>query len=140
MSDTEQTTEQTTEQISRRRLLKMASYVPPALLGAMLMNRPAIAGGAPPGGQCSLPGGGTVSAPAGSCCPCVPASNEYNAKTCCKNHCDPAACDAYVVSSGYSATTCKNVNNWCGAAPAGCNCCLNKKGQFVCRNPGQVCK
>ncbi|MFC1626291.1 hypothetical protein ACFL19_01170 [Pseudomonadota bacterium] len=130
--------EQTTEQIARRRLLKMASYVPPALLGTMLLNRPAIAAGTPPG-MCSLGGGGFVSAPAGSCCPCVPISTEYNAKTCCKNHCDPAGCDAYVVSNGYSGRSCKNVNNWCGTTPAGCNCCIGKRG-FTCKNPGQVCK
>jgi len=136
MSNSDQA-KQTTEQIARRRLLQMASYVPPALLGAMLLNRPAIAAAVPPG-QCAS-GGLLISAPAGSCCPCLPAADTYNPKKCCKNHCDPAGCDAYVLANGYSGKTCKKVNNWCGYVPAGCNCCIGKKG-FTCKNIGQVCK
>ena len=139
MSDTEQTkqTKQTTEQIARRRLLKMASYVPPVLLGVALLNKPAIA--AAPATKCPTQLGTFVSAPAGSCCPCVPIATKYNPQACCKNYCDPAACDVYVQASGYGARQCKNVTSWCGTTPAGCNCCLDKKGRFICRNPGQAC-
>jgi hypothetical protein len=130
MSDSEQTEQ--TEQIARRRLLKLAGYVPPALLGAMILgSKPAIA--AP--GQCKS-GGLLISAPAGSCCPCLPIADKYDPKKCCKDHC--LQCDVYVQSNGYSSKSCKDVNNWCGSVPGGCNCCL-KKGKFVCRSPGQPC-
>jgi len=134
MSDSEQT-EQTTEQTARRRLLKLAGYVPPALLGAMVLNTPAMAAKPPPG-KCKS-GGLLISAPAGSCCPCLPIADKYNPKNCCKKHC--LLCDVYVQSQGYSPKSCKNVNNWCGFVPGGCNCCLDKKGRFKCKNPGQPC-
>jgi len=138
MSNSEHT-EQTTEQRARRRLLKMAGYVPPALLGVMLLNKPAIAAGAPPG-MCSLSGGGGfVSAPAGSCCPCVPISTEYNPQKCCKNYCDPVQCEVYAASNGYGPRRCKKINGWCGTVPAGCNCCIDRRGRFKCVRPGRVC-
>ncbi|MDT8376654.1 MAG: hypothetical protein RQ867_07955 [Mariprofundaceae bacterium] len=127
-------TGQTAEQRARRRLLKMAGYVPPVLLGVMLLNRPAEAA---PG--CPTGGGGSVSAPAGSCCPCVPAATAYNPRRCCRDYCDPAACDAYAQSRGYNGWTCRRINGWCGTVPAGCNCCLDRRGRFVCRNPGRPC-
>ncbi len=134
MSETEHP-EQTTEQTARRRLLKLAGYVPPALLGAMILNsKPALA--VPPAGKCAIGGGGFVSAPAGSCCPCLPIATKYSPSKCCKDHC--LLCDVYVQGAGYSPNTCKKVNTWCGSVPGGCNCCL-KKGKFVCRNPGQPC-
>ena len=128
--------EQTTEQIARRRLLKLAGYVPPALLGAMMLSRPANADPKPPPGKCRS-GGVLISAPAGSCCPCLPAADKYKPKDCCKKHC--LLCDVYVQSKGYGKKECKNVNKWCGFVPAGCNCCIDKKGRFKCKDPGQPC-
>ena len=136
MDNTEQT-KKTTEQRARRRLLKVAGYVPPALLGAMLLNRPAIAAAVPPG-QCSLGGGGFVSAPAGSCCPCVTISTEYNPRTCCRDTCNTTECDNYAASG--SSRRCRNVNSWCGYVPATCNCCIDRRGRFKCVSPGRVCR
>jgi len=75
MNKSTETSSMNNEQLARRKLLKMASYVPPAILGVMIGgNKIAEAeneGGG--GGSKKCKGGGTIviSANGNACCPCV---------------------------------------------------------------------
>ena len=76
--------EHSPEQQARRHLLKLASYVPPAILGAMIVGGPRAAmawgwgdddgGKGGKGGKKNCGSGHiVVSAGGTACCPCVPA-------------------------------------------------------------------
>jgi len=88
MSKPTETTNMNNEQQARRNLLKMATYVPPAILGVMIGgNKIAEAGtGGGGGGAKKCAGGGTIviSANGNACCPCV---KNHNSKKCAKAKC-----------------------------------------------------
>ncbi|RME83200.1 MAG: hypothetical protein D6771_06095 [Zetaproteobacteria bacterium] len=74
----------------RRRLLKGAAYVPPAMLGVMIAGaKVAEAAQVLPGQTKVCKGGGTITVSAGgnACCPCVPGNPKYN-----PNKCELARC------------------------------------------------
>ncbi len=77
------------EQLTRRKLLKMGAYVPPAILGVMIGgNKITEAGtGIGVGGAKKCKGGGTivVSANGNACCPCL--ANPAG-KSCAKAKCE----------------------------------------------------
>jgi len=75
------------EQQARRNLLKMATYVPPAILGVMIGgNKIAEAGTGGAGSTKQCKGGGTIviSANGNACCPCV---KNPNSKKCAEAKC-----------------------------------------------------
>jgi len=89
MNKSTETTNMNNEQQARRNLLKMATYVPPAILGVMIGgNKIAEAGtgGGGGGGTKKCAGGGTIviSANGNACCPCV---KNPNSKKCAKAKC-----------------------------------------------------
>lgn len=105
---------------ARRKLLKMAAYVPPAILGVMIAgNKPAMAGKPPiPGSTKVCKGGGTIVISAGgtACCPCVPTDPKYDPYKCALKKCqlgNCAACPAVFVKKKH----CK-----IAAAACGCTC------------------
>ena len=107
--------EHSPEQQARRHLLKLASYVPPAILGAMILGqRIALAddgGKGGKGGKGSTKDCGNghivVSAGGSACCPCVKSSPQYNPTTCNQQKCqlgDCSACGQLVFSNQGSAS------------------------------------
>jgi len=128
------------EQLARRRLLKTAVYVPPAILGSMMVS-PSIAEAV----VVTLPGGGTytVSALTSTCVPCTKTMNgtgtPADALNClkdqCKNNC--INCDAFVANAAeWGKTTCskceKVTKNNCPTLPAACLTALNQNGDACC--------
>lgn len=107
----------------RRQLLKMAAYVPPAMLGVMI-SASKMAEAAPVGTtqNCGNAGVIVISANGNACCPCVPGSNQYNLNTCNLNRCqlgNCTACNQVVFTS----------RNQCRSAPAACNCRCRRQGR-----------
>lgn len=84
------------EMLARRKLLKMAAYVPPAILGVMIAGtKVAEAKKVPPGGTKICSGGPiVVSAGGTACCPCVPGDPKYNPVKCDKERCKLGNCAA----------------------------------------------
>jgi hypothetical protein len=117
--------EHSPEQQARRHLLKLASYVPPAILGAMILGqRIALADDGEDGksgkGSTKDCGGGhiVVSAGGAACCPCVPSSPQYNPTVCNQKKCQLGNCSAcrQLVFSNYG--QCKKDTANCGS----CTC------------------
>ena len=84
------------ESLGRRQLLKMAAYVPPAMLGVMIAGTK-MAEAAPRVGRTKHCGGGgmiVVSAGGNACCPCVPTSNQYNLNRCNLKRCQLGNCSS----------------------------------------------
>ena len=91
------TQDNNTNQEVRRRLLKMAAYIPPAMLGVMTNVGVSKAGGnVPLGGAKTCGGGGTIVVSAGgnACCPCVPTDPNYNPNKCNQERCKLGYCPA----------------------------------------------
>ena len=96
--------EHSPEQQARRHLLKLASYVPPAILGAMIAGGPRTAmawdggdddGKGGKGGKKNCGSGHiVVSAGGTACCPCVPSSPQYNPTYCNYKKCQMGNCRA----------------------------------------------
>jgi len=87
MNKTTDTAHMDNEQQARRKLLKMATYVPPAILGVMMSgNKIAEAGNGNEGSSKTNCKGGTIviSANGNACCPCV---ENPNSKKCAKAKC-----------------------------------------------------
>jgi len=84
------------EQEARRRLLKMAVYIPPAILGVMVSGNVAHAGGGGIGTTKKCGGGGTIIVSAGgnACCPCVSSDPNYNPIKCNQAKCKIGNCAA----------------------------------------------
>ncbi len=82
------------DQIARRKLLQIAAYVPPAILGVMITgNNTVEAGPLTLGGtQKCKTGQITVSAGGSACCPCVPGDPKYNPATCNQKRCQLGHC------------------------------------------------
>lgn len=121
--------EQHSDLPGRRRLLKMVAYVPPAILGVMVM-KPESSEGAqllPIGSllSCTLPGGGIfngrVSAAGNACCPCVtnPTGNQCLAARCQLGNCP--ACNQ-LVANNPNAENCRKAATTCGGNVPPCNC------------------
>ncbi|MDX8403603.1 MAG: hypothetical protein R8K54_04255, partial [Mariprofundaceae bacterium] len=74
MNEEKRTEEFSNDQIARRKLLTMAAYVPPAILGVMIAGSKVAEAATPVGVTKACKGGGmiTVSAGGNACCPCVP--------------------------------------------------------------------
>jgi len=89
MNKPTETSSMNNEQQARRTLLKMATYVPPAILGVMIGgNKIAEAAtGEGAGGTKKCKGGGTivVSANGNACCPCL---TSPTGKKCAKAKCE----------------------------------------------------
>ncbi|MDX8404130.1 MAG: hypothetical protein R8K54_06960 [Mariprofundaceae bacterium] len=96
MSKENRTEEFSNDQIARRKLLTMAAYVPPAILGVMIAGNRVAEAGPKPGTTKNCKGGGmiTVSAGGNACCPCVPGSKKYNLAKCNKKRCELGNCSA----------------------------------------------
>ncbi len=105
------------DQTGRRRLLKMAAYVPPAILGVMVAGQEE----AHAAGTFTCNGGTyAVSAAGNACCPCVrnPTSNN-----CLKERCkllDCPSCQALFAA--------KNSQKKCAKVAAACGCTCSKTG------------
>jgi len=111
------------EQEARRRLLKMAVYIPPAILGVMVSGNVAHAGNVGIGGTKNCKGGGTIVVSAGgnACCPCVsnPASNACKQAQCKLGNC--ASCKTLVFSK----------QSDCTRKAATCGTCVKVNGKWV---------
>jgi len=110
------------EQEARRRLLKMAVYIPPAVLGVMVSGNVAHAGSGI-GATKNCGGGGTIVISAGgnACCPCVtnPASKKCKKKQCELGNC--ASCKTLVFSK----------KSDCTRKAATCGTCVKVKGKWI---------
>ncbi|MES0371043.1 MAG: hypothetical protein ABUK11_02085 [Mariprofundaceae bacterium] len=95
MNEEKNSPELSNDQIARRKLLTMAAYIPPAILGVMIAgNKIAEAGTTVPGSTKNCPGGSiVVSAGGTACCPCVPGP-KYNANKCNEKRCKLGNCPA----------------------------------------------
>lgn len=122
------------EQEARRHLLKLATYVPPAILGAMMLGpRMALADV----GETLHCDGGTVimvSAAGQACCPCVPSSNQYNPDVCNQERCKLGNCSACRLLVFHNESQCRKTTANCGA----CSCVAvqvagEKKPFWMCR-------
>jgi len=84
------------DQIARRKLLTMAAYVPPAILGVMIAGSKVTEAATPVGVTKNCKGGGmiTVSAGGSACCPCVPGDPKYNIIKCNQAKCKLGNCPA----------------------------------------------
>ena len=119
------TQDNNTNQEARRRLLKMAAYIPPAMLGVMTTMGVSEAGGVGLGGTKNCGGGGTIVISAGgnACCPCVPTSPKYNPNKCNKKRCKLGYCPACKLIVFKSMKKCKKKV----AAAGGCCTCTKIK-------------
>lgn len=105
------------EQQARRKLLKMASYVPPAILGVMISgNKIAEASG--DSGSAKKCGGGSivVSANGNACCPCVPSDPHYDPVKCAWKKCEMGNCSACPPAPYTSKGQCNKVAKACGCS------------------------
>jgi hypothetical protein len=115
-------------------MLKLVSYVPPAILGAMVLGPKVVAAQAGSTENC---GGGTVivvSAAGQACCPCVPSSNKYNPDSCNLNRCQLGNCAACRLLVFNNQNTCQKTTVHCPS----CTCTPvqvadKKKPFWMCR-------
>jgi len=122
------TQDNNTNQEARRRLLKMAAYIPPAMLGVMTSIGVSEAGGnIPLGGTKTCKGGGTIVVSAGgnACCPCVPTDPKYNPNKCNKKRCKLGYCPACKLIVFKSVKKC---NKKVATAGGCCTCTKIKTG------------
>jgi len=104
----------------RRKLLKAAAYVPPAIVGVMIAGKKVAEAAAPiPGTAKACKGGGviTVSAGGNACCPCVPTDPKFNPNKCEIWRCTLGNCAACKKAIFKSLKECQKK-----VALAGCNC------------------
>jgi len=112
------------DQAARRRLLKLAAYTPPAILGVMIAGTK-LAEGAPPlggtkncrSGQIVISAGGTA------CCPCVPGDRKYNPTKCAWKRCQYGSCSDCPPGPYFKRKDCQKV-----AAACGCTCSRTRGG------------
>ena len=136
MNKSTETSNMNHEQQARRTLLKMATYVPPAILGVMIGGNKIAEAGAALGQPKACKGGGTiiVSANGNACCPCVPGSPKYNPTKCNWQRCKLGNCPAC------RQVTPKN-GGQCAKVAAACGCtCNNGKGNGKGNAKGWTCK
>ncbi|MDQ6956793.1 MAG: hypothetical protein Q9M21_06305 [Mariprofundaceae bacterium] len=126
MNKSTETSNMNNEQQARRTLLKMATYVPPAILGVMIGGNKVAEAGAALGQPKTCGGGGTiiVSANGNACCPCVPTDPKFDPVKCAWKKCKLGNCPACRQYPPTKKDQCKKV-----AAACGCTCKKgNKKG------------
>jgi len=118
------------EQQARRKLLKMATYVPPAILGVMISGNKIAQADAPLGQPKTCKGGGTiiVSANGNACCPCVPSDPKYDPLKCAWKQCKLGNCSACRQFPPKNAQQCAKVAAACGCTCTKGNTKDNKKG------------
>jgi hypothetical protein len=122
MSKEKKTEEFSNDQIARRKLLSIAAYVPPAILGVMIAgNKVAEAAPQGIGSTINCQGGGmiTISAGGSACCPCVPASNQYNPTRCTRERCEFGHCPSCGLMTFNSQGQCNSQN---AKTPCACTC------------------
>jgi len=115
------------DQIARRKLLQLASYVPPAILGVMIAGTKVAeaAGGIGTTKKCKT-GTITVSAGGSACCPCVPGDPKYNPATCNQKKCQLGHCPSCGQQIYTSQGACKAA---AAKTPCACTCTqLNAPG------------
>jgi len=102
----------------RRQLLKMAAYVPPAMLGVMI-SASKMAEAAAIGSTKNCGGGAIIVISAGgmACCPCVPTSTQYNVNSCNAAKCELGNCAACTQVAFTNASQCNKK-----VAKGGCTC------------------
>jgi len=107
------------EQQSRRALLKMSAYIPPAMLGVMISASKMAEAATTLGSTQNCGGGVTIVVSAGgmACCPCVPTSNQYNLNTCNSTKCQLGNCTACTQVAFTSVKQCNKK-----VAQGGCTC------------------
>lgn len=112
------------EQEARRRLLKMAAYVPPAILGVMIADTKVAEAGAVPGQTKNCQSGQIVVSAGGSaCCPCIPGDPKYNPTKCAWKRCELGSCADCPPGPYREKKDCKKVANACG-----CTCVKTNSG------------
>ncbi|MDX8395500.1 MAG: hypothetical protein R8K22_03700 [Mariprofundaceae bacterium] len=123
MSEPTKPSNMNNEQEARRKLLKMATYVPPAILGVMIAGNKIAEAGTNPGQNKVCDGGGTiiVSANGNACCPCVPGP-DFDANKCAWKKCKLGNCAA-CPPGPYNGGQCNKVASACACA---------------CTNPGKA--
>jgi len=109
------------DQIARRKLLQLAAYTPPAILGVMMADTQvaeAAKAGVGSTKRCRS-GQITVSAGGSACCPCVPGDPKYNPTTCNQKRCQLGHC----ASCGQLVFPNKGkCNSVAKKSPCPCNC------------------
>lgn len=107
------------EQQGRRQLLKIAAYVPPAMLGVMISANKMAEAATGIGSSQNCGGGITIVVSAGgmACCPCVPTSKKYNLNTCNLTRCQLGNCTACSQVAFTSTRQCART-----VAQGGCAC------------------
>jgi len=108
-----------TEQQSRRDLLRMSAYIPPAMLGVMIAGNKIARAATTVGRTKNCGAGGTIVVSAGgmACCPCVPTSNQYNLNRCNLTRCQLGHCASCKLVAFSSVNQCKQK-----VARGGCTC------------------
>jgi len=119
MNKPTETSNMNNEQQARRSLLKMATYVPPAILGVMIAGNKIAEADAALGQPKTCKGGGTiiVSANGNACCPCVPGDPKYDPVKCNWKKCTLGNCPACRQVAPTNRQKCAKV-----AAACGCTC------------------
>ncbi|MCF6208161.1 MAG: hypothetical protein L3J61_02080 [Ghiorsea sp.] len=121
----------------RRKLLKAMVYAPPVILGSMVATPRTVMGAIGQTKPCDVAPGAApisivISSGTNACCPCVPASLEFDPVKCardqciksCGANCTPAAI-ADIVANNKCGKFCKNCAGGIPASLAGactCNC------------------
>ncbi len=118
MNKPTETASMNNEQQARRKLLKMATYVPPAILGVMIGGNKIAEAGVPVGQAKVCKGGGTiiVSANGNACCPCVPSDPKFDPVKCAWKKCKIGNCSACRQFPPKNREQCAKVATACGCA------------------------
>jgi len=122
------------EQQARRTLLKMATYVPPAILGVMIGGNKIAEAEAALGQPKVCGGGGTiiVSANGNACCPCVPTDPKFDPVKCAWKKCKLGNCPACRKFPPKDKKQCAKVAAACGCTCKKTNAKGGNKGVWGC--------
>jgi len=139
MNKPTETTAMNNEQQARRKLLKMATYVPPAILGVMIGGNKIAEAGTPVGQAKTCKGGGAIiiSANGNACCPCVPTDPKFDPVKCAWTKCKLGNCAACPPGPYTGAKQCGKVAAACGCA---CKNPAGKKNNGGKNKRGWACK
>ena len=115
MRDGDEAKDLSPEREARRHLLKLAAYVPPAILGVMIAG-PGVALAAQVGTTEHCGGGSVivVSASGQACCPCVPSSTQYDINRCNLERCQLGNCSACTQVIFHNRNACEKATASCG--------------------------
>lgn len=105
------------EQEARRRLLKLAAYAPPAILGVMIAGTKVAEAAVVPGQtKVCRSGNIVVSASGNACCPCVPGDPKYDPVKCAWSRCSLGSCGDCPPGPYTNSKDCAKVAQACGCA------------------------